>query len=199
MAKAPPKPKAVNVKLIRRADNPDLYETMIEALTKWHGHLQLPNVLLFWRSGWPVSPEGKTKLATISTSNDLQKALMEHDLIISLNDEIFPGLPRDKQLAVFDHEFCHADVTKIESDEEDGGAEGEEGEGGGFKMDEMDRIVYRLKKHDLEEFGAVVRRHGMYMDDVQEFVANAQASRTAAEAPAETPADATKEDSPAAV
>ncbi len=35
--------------------------------------------------------------------------------------------------------------------------------------DDNDCIVYRLRKHDLEEFRAVVDRHGFYKSDIEEF------------------------------
>jgi len=53
-----------------------------------------------------------------------------------------------QRYALVDHELCHAEVT--------------------FD-DETDEPNYGLKGHDIEEFGIIVERHGLYLLDLQVF------------------------------
>ena len=157
MAKKALKLRPVKVAYIIKENAASLYEMMYSVLEKWHSHLNMPHVLLFWQSNWPTDKDGHTKLARISLSDDRIKELVEHEIIIDLNRELCNTLTRDQQVAVLDHEFCHIDIT-----------EGDEGP----KLDERGRTCYRKRRHDLEEFRCIVRRHGLYMQDVQAFAAD---------------------------
>ena len=66
--------------------------------------------------------------------------------VIEISEEIWDVLPSDKREALVDHELCH---TASEPGEEP-------------KLDVM--------PHDLEEFVCIVRRHGLWRDDVEAFV-----------------------------
>lgn len=146
--------KPVKIELIQRGNAAQLYGLVDTALSKWHQHLNSPHVLLWWSSSWKPDKDGHTKLACISKSSDRLKEVVEHDLCIDLNKELWNTLNPDQQLAVIDHEFCHVDLVETED---------------GPKLDERGRTVYRMKRHDLEEFRAVVDRHGLYLADVQAF------------------------------
>ena len=41
------------------------------------------------------------------------------------------------------------------------------------KQDEQGRTVYRIRRHDIEEFQDVVARHGLYTGKLEEFAAAA--------------------------
>jgi len=57
-------------------------------------------------------------------------------------------MPEEGKLALLDHELCHCGTSK--------NAKGEP--------------VYYLRRHDLEEFEEVVRRHGLWRAGVVNFV-----------------------------
>lgn len=172
MAKKTNKLRPVKCSYIIPSNAPNLYAMVTDVLTRWHGHLNSPHVLLFWQANWSTDKDGHTKLARISLSNDRLKELVEHDIIIDLNKELWNTLGNDKQIAVMDHEFCHVDIL--------------ESEDGVPKQDERGRTCYRMRRHDLEEFNIVVKRHGCYMQDVQAFAVSVLKAQQ--EAASETPA-----------
>lgn len=74
--------------------------------------------------------------------------------VIEISEPIWDVLPPDKRVALVDHELCHA-CAIVEQDED---------------KDDADPVKLSLKPHDLEEFVCVVRRHGLWRDDIEDFV-----------------------------
>ena len=68
-----------------------------------------------------------------------------------------------QRLALLDHECCHAEAVVDDA--------------GKQKVDERDRLVWRYRKHDIEEFRCVVERHGLYKKDLEAFVKAANEAR----------------------
>lgn len=82
---------------------------------------------------------------------------MPYDFIILLNQEVWNDkeFGPEKKAALIDHELCHAEVALARDGEP--------------KLDERGRRVWRTRKHDIEEFRAVVQRHGCYKYDLEKF------------------------------
>jgi hypothetical protein len=59
-----------------------------------------------------------------------------------------------QRAALVDHELCHFGVDE----------------------DEDGELVLKIRGHDLEEFNAVVERHGLWRDDVQRFAGSCSAA-----------------------
>ena len=55
-----------------------------------------------------------------------------------------------------DHELCHASVRCDKNSGEP-------------MVDERNRLIYRIRKHDIEEFADIVERHGTYKRDLELF------------------------------
>lgn len=72
-----------------------------------------------------------------------------------LNKEFWDQFDDEKRLALMDHELCHA-AAALDSEYAQ-------------KYDERGRRVWRVRKHDIEEFRDVVKRHGCYKSDLEEF------------------------------
>jgi hypothetical protein len=91
--------------------------------------------------------------------SDLQHEMVDLDFVILLNKEVWQslGFTEEKKLALVDHELCHA--ARVED------------EFGAQKEDERGRLVWRVRKHDIEEFQDVVKRHGCYKRDLEQFAA----------------------------
>lgn len=68
-----------------------------------------------------------------------------------ISEQIWNDLPDAKKLALVDHELCH----------------------GGVETDSDGNPKLKIITHDLEEFSAVVQRHGLWRADVQDFVEKA--------------------------
>lgn len=93
--------------------------------------------------------------------------------LITISRDVFDVLPPDKRIALVDHELCHAWAEVKQAKEE---AE--------VSQDEVDDQIERdtpvklsLKPHDLEEFSCIVRRHGLWREDIEDFVEAALKSK----------------------
>lgn len=154
----PAKPKAVNFVLIPNDDRKTSpYRILEEVREKWHNETREAKIALAWRKRLKRDKDGHLMLGKCIKVGDLQKEFAAFDFIILLNQEVWhdPDFTREKKLALVDHEMCHAEVMLNKDFEK--------------VRDERDRIVYRIRKHDIEEFRAVVGRHGCYKKDLEEF------------------------------
>lgn len=88
---------------------------------------------------------------------DLDKKLHNFDFIVLVNHQAWQDLDDRQRVALLDHELAHCAVSVDD-----------EGE---VKQDENGRTVYRIRKHDLEEFRDVVQRNGLYKADLEAFAA----------------------------
>ena len=150
-------PKKVNVVPIDETESPGLYKIMRSLIDKHHGHLVGARIVLVWNYGWSEDADGRLVLGKAKKASDLDAALGEYDFAISLNHEAVNAKEwsEAQTKALIDHELCHCDVTKDDAGE--------------VKQDETGRTVYRIRKHDIEEFGEVVARHGLYKSDLVKF------------------------------
>ena len=67
--------------------------------------------------------------------------------VIEISEDVWDVLPSDKREALVDHELCHAYAVPAEEE-----------------------TKLSVEPHDLEEFVCIVRRHGLWRDDVEAFV-----------------------------
>jgi Putative phage metallopeptidase len=153
--------KKVNFKLIPPMDGdhePEPYTLLTEAREKWHDDIRLAKIALAWKLREKSDTDGHLLLGKCIKVSDLYKEFSAFDFIILLNRGVWDdiGFTREKKLALLDHELCHADVSC-------------DMDSGETKIDERGRIVYRMRKHDIEEFQSVVRHHGCYKHDLERF------------------------------
>jgi len=81
--------------------------------------------------------------------------------VITISKDIWDILPTDKKLALVDHELCHASAeVKQQKNDSDGDSD----------METDNPVKLGVKPHDLEEFACIVRRHGLWRDDIKDFV-----------------------------
>ena len=133
------------MKEYRNADEAQrLAETHV--IPKWHPRLAAASIV-YLTDPDEMKAKGRQVLAKVRKANPVEHHLTGHDIVMIVNGYAWPMLSEAQRLAVVDHELCH-----IEPDE------GEEGE-----------TVYRIRGHDLEEFRAVVSRHGDWSTDITLF------------------------------
>ncbi|HEV3341408.1 MAG TPA: putative metallopeptidase [Pirellulales bacterium] len=168
--RGPPKEKArkkVNVKLLDRKHAGQItepYRMMEELIEQFHSHLIDAKIAIAWRFGWKANTDGHVTLGQAKKGSDLDREMHDHDFVILLNHEAWNGsLNVDQKRALMDHELCHCEVSKDQNGEP--------------KIDENKRTVYRIRKHDIEEFREIVARHGCYKEDLEAFVAAANEDR----------------------
>lgn len=69
--------------------------------------------------------------------------------VIELSEEAWALLSTDKRKALLDHELSHCQVAIDPNSGE---------------------VKLSIRPHDLEEFSGVVARHGLWMEDIEEFL-----------------------------
>jgi hypothetical protein len=143
----------------RRDSGEALYALMDGLIAENHKHLSSANVALAWKiGGWKPDDDGIRKLGQCKKASELDQRLSGYDFVILLNREAWEeDLSEDQRRALLDHELCHAEV-KVDGDGEQA-------------ADETGRRIWRIRKHDVEEFEAIVQRHGLYKRDLEHFAA----------------------------
>lgn len=83
--------------------------------------------------------------------------------VITISKDVWDVLPQKTRIALVDHELCHAWAeVKQAKDEADANVDEE--------IEKDNPVKLSVKPHDLEEFSCIVRRHGLWREDVEEFV-----------------------------
>jgi hypothetical protein len=148
------KQKKINFELIEDRES-EPYQVLAKAMPH-HDELHEAHISLAWHTDIKPDKDGHLLLGKCVKLSDLQRELVDCDFVILLNMEVWydPEFTEDKKLALVDHELCHA-AAVIDDD--------------GEKRDERGRKVWRSRKHDIEEFYAIVNRHGCYKRDLELF------------------------------
>jgi hypothetical protein len=151
------KPKAVHYELLDRNDHPELYKRLDGLVRQFHDDLRDANIAVAWCTSWKADVDGHVKLGQCKRATDLDRELTIFDFVILLQkafwqDTSVTTIQRD---ALLDHELCHAAVAHDKSGEP--------------LRDERDRLVYRLRRHDLEEFSQIAERYGTWKRDLETF------------------------------
>jgi predicted CopG family antitoxin len=155
--------KRVAYQLLKRnaPENDSAYELLRELVTKHHEDLNHQRIALAWNLAWKPDVDGRVTLGKCKRLTDLDREFAAFDFVIILRREWWQhrDVTDAQRRALLDHELCHATV-RLDS------RTGEPIE------DERGRKVYRTRKHDIEEFSEVVRRHGTYKRDLEVFAAD---------------------------
>lgn len=140
-------------------DGTPMYLLLHELISKHHEHLRDARIALAWAKSWKPDVDGRLILGKCKKASDLDRELAAFDFIILLNRGFWrdPDVTDAQRRALLDHELCHAAVAYDQRGEP--------------IIDERGRQVFRLRKHDIEEFAAIVERHGTYKRDLETFAA----------------------------
>ena len=147
------KPKKVNFELIEEPSEP---YRILDEMRRFHPAIADANIALAWRKELKPDKDGHLVLGKCIKATDLQREFSDYDFIILLNREVWEDseFTDEKKRALVDHELCHATVATDDD---------------GEKYDERGRKVWRVRKHDIEEFYAIINRHGCYKRDLELF------------------------------
>jgi hypothetical protein len=128
-------------------------------LAEHHDELANTNVrvALAWNTAWKRDVDGRVTLGKCKKASDLDRVLYAFDFVIILRPDFWhhPKANDIQRRALLDHELMHAAV-KYDDDGEP-------------VTDSRGRTVYRIRKHDLEEFRDIVVRYGCYKSDIEAF------------------------------
>jgi hypothetical protein len=118
-----------------------VYRLLRELVMAYHEHLKDARIALAWCTSWKPDVDGRVTLGKCKKASDLDRELATFDFIILLKKSFWQDLAvtPDQRRALLDHELCHAGVKLDERTGEP-------------VYDERGRKVYRVVKHDVEEF-----------------------------------------------
>lgn len=134
-----------------------IYALLTEIISAAHEDLASAKIALAWCTSWVPDADGHVTIGKCKRASDLDRELADFDFIILLrrsfwlDDRVTDGQRR----ALLDHELCHAGV-RLDAH-------------GDPAKDDRGRIIYRTRKHDIEEFTDIVARHGTYKADLEAF------------------------------
>lgn len=156
--KGPKKPKLPKYVLVDQAtqEGKGVYAVLADALKQWHSHLREAKIVAAWMVGNKADKDGRLILGRMKKTSELDRELAPYDFVLLLNREHWRSLDEAFRLGLVDHELCHAD----QKNDPTTGDQVEDAHG---------RKLWRIRKHDIEEFAAVVRRHGFYKSDIESF------------------------------
>jgi hypothetical protein len=136
-----------------------MYAMLAQLVASYHEDLIDARIALAWCTSWKPDVDGKVTLGKCKKTSDLDREFADYDFIILIRRSFWRDdrVTNDQRLALLDHELCHAAIKRDPNGEP--------------MEDERGRHVYRVRKHDIEEFTDIVRRHGCYKADLEEFAA----------------------------
>lgn len=138
---------------------PDAEQIANELITEIHAHLSPARILYLFTSKTRKRCD-RVVLGSAQKLSAMQKFLSSgnsavedgYDFIILIGKQEWESLEDKQRRALIDHELCHCGVKDPDDDEPQ----------------------WTLKGHDIEEFKAVIERHGFWKPDVQAFAKAAQ-------------------------
>lgn len=147
--------KRVNYVLVTKDSDEGrpMYKALNGLVEKFHTELNNARILLAWATGWKADVDGRCTLGKCKKASDLDRELAPFDFVILLNRSWWQTATELQRHALLDHELAHA-TTRVDR-------EGEP------MRDERGRALYRMRKHDLEEFSEVALRWGLYKRDLE--------------------------------
>jgi len=116
-----------------------------------HEQLAEARILYFFRTGtW--NSKGKRVWGMANKIPEQWQYVTGYDLVVTINKDVWYALDENQKKALVDHELCH--FCREENDE---------GE-----------TKWLIVGHDVEEFSGVIRRHGLWKEDVKAFAKETQ-------------------------
>jgi hypothetical protein len=184
LVKKAPKPKRLAYELIKDEAGGigrQAYVMLRDLIRSYRHDLVDARIALAWCTSWKPDADGRVTIGKCRKASDLDRELMEFDFIILLSKSFWLDLEvtDEQRRALLDHELMHAAVKVAENGEPEEDAKG--------------RIVYRIRKHDIEEFADTVKRHGIYRGDLDTFAAALRSAALRGYTPC---GDCTKEGTP---
>lgn len=162
--KQPKQPKYVFVSSDSQ-EGQDVFALVNDIVKKHHQELRNAKIAVAWMVGNKSDRDGRLVLGRMRKCSELDRELAVFDFCLLLNRESWRIFSPAQRAALVDHELCHATEALDKNLEAIEDAHGKK--------------VYRIRKHDIEEFAAVVRRHGMYKSDLETFAEALDAGRQA--------------------
>ncbi len=156
-AKGNTRARRVGYELIERdhVGGHPVYAMLAELIRDHHEELKPARFAIAWNLTWQPDADGRTKIGMCKRASDLDRELAAFDFVILLRRAFWKDdrVTDAQRRALLDHELEHAARAETKNGEP--------------AVDERGRPVWRIRKHDIEEFSAIVDRHGMWSRDLE--------------------------------
>lgn len=107
-------------------------------------------IAIAWQSGIREDADGHLMLGKCKKRVALERELAEYDFVICLNDETWQHMSEADQYRLMWHQVLHAEV-KYDTD-------------GSVLKDDKNRVVCRIRKHDIQEFREIADAYDVAYD-----------------------------------
>lgn len=144
---------------------PEVEEVALPLIEKYHGHLLDFKVKIkYLFTDKTPKKGGKEVWAYVRKVSSLNAFLAsgeeetaEEFFIMVVSEPVWDILPPNKRTPLVDHELCHlwAEVNQKDNDDDD---------------PPENPVKLSLNPHDVEEHTCIVRRWGLWREDVEDFV-----------------------------
>lgn len=125
-----------------------IHTTIEKLIAQFHTDLAEAKFGVKFREKAGTNKNGKVMARTKKISKSQQIMGVPYDFVIEIGNDIWNGLTDEQKISLLDHEISHC-VCVVD--------------------EESSNKSYSLVPHDLEEFRAIVERHGFWLEDVKKF------------------------------
>jgi hypothetical protein len=127
----------------------EVYNMIGELISQFHSQLADAKIVCCWMYDIKPDKDGNLRLGQCMKAGGVHREIHGYDFIILLNYNVWNNVEytSEQKKAQLDHELTHADVTLDKDGEE--------------KLDEKGRPVWRVRKHDVEDFSEIIKRYGV--------------------------------------
>lgn len=115
-------------------------------ISKYHPHLANCKIAYLYKNK-DMKSKGRVKIATAEKCSPKLKALTEYDFLIVVSFPAYNSLSDKQKRAIIDHELEHCWCEE----------------------DDTGELTYSIIPHDVEEFGSIIQRHGLYYTDLEKM------------------------------
>ena len=152
------KDRPVNFTIIDEKDGGKIVEpyALLKQMRKEnHSHIAEARIALAWRHRVKSDKDGIVKLGQCVKNSGIHREYADYDFFIVLNKMAWDAFTKEQKMALLDHELCHIMPSEDKNGEP--------------QQDDRGRKLFRTRRHDIEEFSEIVRRHGLYKRDLERF------------------------------
>jgi len=136
---------------------PEVEKVAKKLIQKHHPHLIEANIIYLFRRGTWTSRR-KACFGNAEKANPKLKYLTDGtDFIITIHYETWQMLPPSAREALVDHQLCHC-------------SRGDD--------DKHGNPTWYIEPHTVEDFAAIIRRHGLWAEDLKMIVRALEANKT---------------------
>ncbi len=157
-----PKRKAVKISIIppRHAGREtEPYQFMHERIESCRKDLSDVKIGLAWHAGWRPDADGVRTHGKAIKRTDLDRSLDGFDAIIELNRQSWQAFDEKAKRRLIAHELEHIQVTRDRNGE--------------VLLDDKNRVVIRIRKHNIADFDNIIREFGVAMMPTETEIADA--------------------------